>query len=173
MIETPAKAAVVDMLDELAKGLLGVEKLKTAGCLITHACTAFAVESQELYLGKTPDARSILHLAQVAGAGYLMCRRLNPTAVGYFPRPAEWKGQIDKHAHHIRILLRAGITHHKVMGGKDRYLAPMHPEQVPGGSQLRDSDWKHVNDAIGLAQYAADTYQYQTAKAKALLEARK
>jgi hypothetical protein len=141
--------------------------------------SAFAVEAQELYLAKHVNPRDILHLGQVAGAALALCRaRTDPHMPGYFPRPAEWKGQQDKLPHHVKILTKSGIIRpgatYKVMGGKDPYAVPLDPPAsiFPGGEFCNDSDWKHLNDAIGLAQWARDRYHYEIDKAAALQAAR-
>ena len=130
---------------------------------------AVAVEAQELYVGNAASPRDILHLAQVAGAAVALWG----VSTIYFPRPAEWKGQVDKFAHQKKILSKAGMAVGKIMGGKEPYCVPTNPEVINGGDVLNDSDWKHVVDAIGLAQYAAETYLFEKRKQELLHEARK
>lgn len=179
MIRSPKTRSIIDMLDEMSKSYTGIDKLKTVGCLVTYPCRAFAVESQELYTEgphRTPNPRSIMHLAQVAGAMYFMCRCWHRDATGYFPRPAEWKGQVGKLAHHHRIAKRAGMEDTVIMGGKDGYLSvlanSMTAKSIYGTGDLSPSDWKHAFDAIGLAQYAAEQYFYQTNKTRMLSQSR-
>lgn len=149
------KAAVVAMLQKAAEFLGGSEVL------------AMAVENQELYLtgpSRTKNPRSILHLAQVAGGLLGIMLSNQPSSQIYFPKPVEWKGSIDKLPHHRRILAHAGIEPHriKVMGGKDPYCS------VSGFEHINAGDWKHVTDAIGLAQYAAKQYKFQIDKTRFL-----
>jgi len=129
---------------------------------------ACAVESQELYVGNDASPRDILHLAQVAGAaaGWF----ISPSM--YFPRPSEWKGQVDKLAHQKKVLAKAGISSYEIMGGRNPYCRPAMPASCNGTEQLNESDYKHVVDAIGLAQYAAETYLFERRKQELLKEAR-
>ncbi len=185
MIRSPKTNSVMDMLDEMSKGFTHINDLKKSrmtahSCeLITHSCVAFAVESQELYTEgphKTPNPRSILHLGQVAGAMYFMCRSWHREAMGFFPRPAEWKGQVGKQAHHHRIATRGDMPDTVLMGGKDPYLSVVPnsatARSIFGAGDMVPSDWKHVFDAIGLAQYVAEKYLYLTTKEKMLTAAR-
>ena len=179
MIRSPKAKAVIDMLDKMSDAYTGINGLQIVGRLVTQGCHAFAVESQELYTEgphRTPNPRSIMHLAQVAGAMYFMCRCWHRDATGYFPRPAEWKGQIDKLAHHHRIATRAGMGDTLIMGGTDKYLSVVPgsatAKSIYGTDDLSPSDWKHVFDAIGLAQYAAEKHLYQTTKDRMLTAAR-
>jgi hypothetical protein len=160
-------------LDVIQAGKAREQVLEMIGTLKCYLPTPVgydvcAVEAQELYLGTDTNPRDILHLAQVAGA----CVSLFYISNNYFPRPSEWKGQQDKEAHHKKILTKCGCTDFRIMGGKDPYCVPNHPEFFPNGASFNDSDWKHLNDAIGLAQYAAERYSYETTKARMLTEAR-
>lgn len=137
-----------------------------------------AVESQELYKGMTKNPRDIMHLAQVAGAACLKFTQcMIPDTVLYFPAPVQWKGSRDKLSHHKHILARAKVPVQFIgeMGGKEPYCF-IYPDyanaNISGASDLTPSDWKHVIDAIGLAQYAAERYTFETSKAKALAIAR-
>lgn len=140
---------------------------------IATTVAAAAVEAQELYQSgphKTKNPRNILHLGHVAGA--CLHQVTQPNVDLYFPTPAQWKGQIDKLPHHRRILQRAGIPDRNMVqqGGKDSYMVCT--VQVPGSASLNPGDWKHVNDAIGLAQWAAERHKYETTKQQLLAQAR-
>lgn len=135
---------------------------------------AGAVESQELYLSgpnRTQNPRSILHLGHVAGAA-AMAIVIQSVRTLYFPTPAEWKGSREKLAHHHHILQRTKqIPSEAVreMGGKEPYCTidtKLFP--IPGAEALNPGDWKHVLDAVGLAQYAAEKYLYEDRKARLL-----
>lgn len=143
--------------------------------------TAAAVESQEIYQdgpSKTKNPRSILHLARVAGAALALISMMDQPKAVYFPAPVQWKGSRDKLAHHKHILARAKVPAQAIgqMGGKEPYctITTTGPNGYPivGAENINHSDWKHVIDAIGLAQYAAERYLHETAKAKALAAAR-
>ena len=141
---------------------------------------AFAVEAQEIYPSgpnrtKRPD--DILHLGQVAGAAVCYLSDPDPasTSVGYFPLPCQWKGQLDKQAHHRRILTAAGIEEELwvYMGGPSgKYIAISKDAGISGQTDMNLGDYKHVVDAIGLAQYAATRYRDEKLKAKFLKETR-
>lgn len=130
-------------------------KVVDSGNFATIAC----VEAQEIYRGQTKNPRDIMHLAMVAGAAvsrFIHCAEM------YFPRPAEWKGQVDKLAHHYRIAgkLRWDVVKTK---GKKPYLYV--PDKFP---HLRQSDWPHVFDAIGLAMWAEEQYNFKINKTRLL-----
>jgi hypothetical protein len=137
---------------------------------------SYAVESQEMYrYGRQSDTnpRNLLHLAHISGA--LLCR-LNyifPGGGGYLPKPAEWKGTVDKLVYQKWILQKAGVPFNTVvvLGGKKPYCSLL-TSDIPGSSDLNPGDWKHVVDAIGLAQYAATRYLKESRKAAALAAVR-
>lgn len=136
---------------------------------------AYAVEAQELYLGKTRDPRNILHLGTVAGAALLRLREYGCLAEAYFPRPAEWKGEVPKDVHGRRILTKAGwgLSDLADAGGQEPYVYPRCPHRgaLLGGydsGRWNKGDWKHLTDAIGLAQWAAEKYRMAQRKAELL-----
>lgn len=118
----------------------------------TYGAQVAAIEGQDLYLGgdrATKNPKSILAVAQVAGAAVgvmsYRCRVL-------LPLPRDWKGSVPKGIHQARICQRLGWPY-RAAGGKEGYCVPTDPpvkfEKFKGG------DWKHLLDAIGLAQWAA------------------
>jgi hypothetical protein len=141
----------------------------------SYPFAAIAVESQVIYplsaKVKQPPPNDILHLGQVAGAAVAVASRVTGTV--YFPTPAEWKGQVDKIAHHKRILRAAGVPEIYWMenGGKDKYMAVAGGAGPPWAGFNR-GDFKHILDAVGLAQYAATRYRDEQLKARYLQEAR-
>jgi len=113
------------------------------------------VESQEIhYQGKAPPA-DILKLAHVAGGILGILSAVCPTTKLCLPVPREWKGQVPKPIHHKRI-----FQHYGILAVEEReYCRPAGCSkiaQVVGASALKNSDWKHVTDAIGLARFGAD-----------------
>ena len=110
----------------------------------------YVVEAQELYLTgpyKTPNPRSILHLATVAGAALAHA----PTgAEVIFPTPVQWKGSVDKQIHQARVLHNAGLPMMSIGKGAGYCYPINNPLGWPTFLQGR---WKHLADAVGLAQY--------------------
>lgn len=118
---------------------------------------ATAVESQEIYLdgpNKTPNPRSLLHLANVSGAAIACSNSLS----SYLVRAQEWKGSLPKRIHHARIFKRLGwaykITTHT--NEKERYGYPVC--DLPESLTYKKGDWKHLADAIGLAFFAREKH---------------
>lgn len=184
-LSSTALAAVTDIgkLRELRvfRAYTKLAMIKTIGwvdsfCFVEKT-NAFAVEAQEIYPSgpnKTKNPGDILHLSQVAGALLGRCFEDYRLGIefGYFPLPVQWKGSIPKIIHHRRILNKAGIPADYVgeAGGKDPYCyikaGPWHDAFPNKG------DWKHLCDAIGLAQYAAKRYSDDFSKTTALAKAR-
>jgi hypothetical protein len=119
------------------------------------------VEGQELYLGNTKNTRSILDLALCAGA--LMGTTYTGSGDILCPKPAEWKGQVPKYIHHKRILDGLGVASYRV--GVTKSTFAILPEKdslhlLPDGDRLKNGDWKHVTDAIGLAIWGAEKIKH-------------
>lgn len=118
-------------------------------------CMGVVVEGQEIAYSAQQGAnpRSILVLAQVAGA--LLCE------AGYevtkekilFPKPIEWKGNVPKPIHQARVYNTLGWEYEQTK----EYTRPTNvgPE-VMGADALNKSDWKHVGDALGLALWGIE-----------------
>lgn len=113
---------------------------------------AVVVEGQEIYRGVTGNPMDMLRIAQVAGAAVSAWE----ASVTFLPQPKEWKGSVPKHIHQKRTAAKAGWTRTKMMGGKSPYVVPQGIGNVAGARDLRDSDWKHVMDAVGLAYWGAE-----------------
>jgi len=128
---------------------------------IGDGVTAAAVESQNVsYTGKSNAARAqdMIYLAQVAGQ-LQMCMDTDSLFV---PIPAEWKGSMKgKWIHQRRLMKRLGWYFEK-MGGQDPYPVPLsYKELCPASNK---GDWKDINDSIGLALYAYDTWVNEVRK---------
>ena len=138
-------------------------------------CLAFATEAQELYLGGTKNPRSILWLANTAGSTLQSALFRYPKAEHYFPRPAEWKGQLPKHVKQGRIFKGLGIQPQEIKGSITKgtaYVLPdlaSYPHIVKGTDEINPGDWKHIGDAVGLALFA----QQQLYQAQRTLQIRK
>jgi hypothetical protein len=135
-------------------GAIGTMMMAAKGECWGGVVDVLVVEGQELYLGNTKNTRSILDLALCAGtimgvvytgsgAKYVLC-----------PKPAEWKGQVPKHIHHRRILDGLGVAYALVGTTVVPEKTSLH--LLPGGATLKNGDWKHVTDAIGLAIWGAE-----------------
>ena len=145
-----------------------------------YSLVAAAVEGQQVYgrytAGKV-DPNDLKNLATVTG--FCLMAALGAVPEVYIPLPAEWKGQAHKRASQKVILGRAGVLEHfHEAGSKTQtpsgYMALNDDAPaglIPGSEAILSGQWKHVNDAIGLAQYAARTYLDGVVKARLLAEA--
>lgn len=134
--------------------------LEMIGMCPPSGCVAFAVEGQELYLGKTKNPRSIMFLAAAAGAALHECVAQYPAAYALFPRPGEWKGQVPKHVCQSRVFTKLGLSY-TIRGNKEKdsaYCVPELTEPLVNSTYLNPGDWKHVGDAVGLAWWARERY---------------
>lgn len=103
------------------------------------------VESQQIYYGKSnvrPD--DLILLAQVAGA----CCTLGSFLADdiRLPKPNQWKGSIPKMVKQRRILDKLGWGHLCTK-------TTVKPKHCPLDLKLTGTNWSHVLDAIGLAQW--------------------
>lgn len=148
-------AAVVEMAKQ-------IEALVLRYRTMLSCAGAVAIEGQQIYLGRSqavPDA--ILRVAQVAGAALGVVSSLawmsELDRQILLPRPVEWKGNVPKDIHQARVLRHYGIDFMKVGKGKSAYCRPTADlDLILKMSKLRRSDWKHINDAIGLAKWAIE-----------------
>ena len=108
------------------------------------------VEGQDVrYTGKTSFAnpQDVCNLALITGAALA----LSYAPKKYSPLPREWKGNVPKGIKQCRILDALGIKY-EMKGGKDPYPVPVDFEQYCIG-KVNASDWKDLNDAVGLAAW--------------------
>ena len=122
----------------------------------THPGGMFAaviVESQEIAYtarqGKNP--RSMIPVAQVAGAAMAQLRIRTACFENYLVKPQAWKGSVPKHLHQARTLAKLGWAYEQ---GKE-YSRPTDKPDVAGAELLNPGDWKHVVDAIALGMWLA------------------
>ncbi len=153
----------------------------------SYKIVASAVEGNMVYGGRggasDVDPNAIKMLATVSGACYMLLLTLVTPCI-YIPMPAEWKGQAKKFASHWSILTAAkqNIEAHWIQAGTvtkagdDRRYMQLKAEApwdlIPGQEGITPGNWKHVLDAVGLAQYAAKTWKAETRKSELLMEAR-
>ena len=148
-----------------------------------YSLVAAAVEGQEIYgRHKTgnKDPNCLKDLATVTGFSLMACLgALGVSPNAYVPLPKEWKGQMHKRAHQKLILGKAGVAEYFHEAGSDTQTANGYmalnddaPEGlIPGSDTVLSGQWKHICDAIGLAQYAARTYLDGVVKVRLLAEA--
>lgn len=123
----------------------------------TRLSSVLVVEGQQIYAGGKKSTKgwdSVLLLAQVAGAAAGILTQYRQDLI--IPRPQKWKGSIPKAVHQARVLKRRGIEYDmkgsKTPKSDTRYCVPR-GRLAAGSDTLADSDWKHVVDAIGLADW--------------------
>lgn len=141
-------------------GLLAVGMVRAGGfeSMVRNGATAFqhvvrrwrptliVVEGQQIYSGSKAQHASIMTLCSTAGAIYGQLAMMVPHARLEMPLPATWKGQTPKTINQARSFEALGIPYQR---GKS-YCWPTLCN-VEGASALRQADWEHVGDAIGLA----------------------
>jgi len=126
-----------------------------------------AVESQELKRSgnrqhKRPQ--DIVTLGQVGGAALMAFAMLCPQAKSWFPKPSEWKGDVQKAAMQAALYTDLGWGYElvrpksrsKLPGrapAKAEYARPLRPSE--GFDHVEPADWKHVGDALLLARWAS------------------
>lgn len=141
-------------------GLLAVGVIRADGAIsmMRHAAMALpsilqkwsadlaVVESQQIYSGSKAAHDTIVTLCTVAGglAGQVLMAQ--PGCSVLMPLPAAWKGQVPKPIHQARVFTKLGLAH--AVGPK--YAHPL-ACTARGASSLRQTDWEHVGDAVGLA----------------------
>ena len=148
VVEVPKKITGRPALVEMMKQTLmsGPLPLPLAG---------LCVEAQEIYQhgsGKTKNPKSIMFLATVAGIA--MTTFNDFLTMTYFPTPQEWKGSVPKQIHQARVLSKMGIGYNKHGTVEDGYCWPVGLCQF----DVKPAHWKHVVDAIGLAQWGREKF---------------
>ncbi len=113
------------------------------------------VEGQTISFKQTADPDSIIKLAHVTGACVGAANELLECNVR-IPKPREWKGQVPKQIHQQRVLDHLSWKYELHGSPKNGYASPVDP---PVGKKLKATHWKHVVDAIGLAQWGRKQHQ--------------
>lgn len=110
-----------------------------------------AIEGQQKD-GRRAAASSLFTLAHVTGAALQCCTERYPDASIRVVTPKEWKGSVAKHAQQARMY-RALDWGYTLKGtGTSRYAVPTTPPSHM--AHIRATQWKHVGDALLLAQWA-------------------
>lgn len=142
------------------------EAVASLGPDVIPACTASAVESQEIaYTTKQgANPRSLLLLANVSGI--LLTKLYARCPLVSLPTPQMWKGSIPKKIHQARICKKMGWQY-KVRSG---YVVPdVDLDKVEIVGKLNPSDWKHILDSIGLALWVRSEF-LKTERREAVLK---
>lgn len=111
-----------------------------------------AIEGQQKD-GRRAAASSLFTLAHVTGGALQCCVRHYPDALIRVTPPKEWKGSVAKHAHQARMYSALGWGYTIKGSGTSRYAVPNNP---PSHMDFRATQWKHIGDALLLAQWAQD-----------------
>ena len=117
------------------------------------------VEGRDVrYTGRTSKAnpQDVCNLSLISGAA-IAC---STAPVVYCPYPRDWKGNVRKDIKQKRILSGLKIQYVS-KGGNSPYPVPMDFEKYCIGKVLQ-SDWKDLNDAIGLAVWGLEKYKSET-----------
>lgn len=148
-IEIPRKFKGVDAVREMLQALdvfFGKDFWGIAN--LTDQCLAYAVETQQIYPGKSKARpNDLLKLALVSGGALLAGMFPLPVGKIFLPAPRQWKGNVPKPIHQARLCERLGWRYKKTQG----YTYPLN-----SGITLRPSQWKQAMDGVGLALWAAD-----------------
>lgn len=158
--KTPAYAVVT--LDEILEvGILPNElREQSVGMqsILDRQKPAMAVvEGQRIYEGSKVRPNDIMHLAQQAGVAVGMIAAFFPTAHILWPEPMEWKQQQPKKVNQGRTFKHYNIGYVLSLGAEP-YCYPSgcaRAAKIANAGKLKQGDWKHVADAVGLALYGA------------------
>lgn len=115
---------------------------------------AAAIESQEPRHAVRKGARTtdLITLATVSGAVAGSVASLYPNML-LLPKPWMWKGNVPKQVHQARIFSAMGMGYIPVgKNPSDGYCRPKDPPDCV--KHIKQTHWKHLADAIGLARYA-------------------
>ena len=158
--KTPAYA-VVTLTEVLEVGILpaGLREFVVGmeSVLKRHTVALAVVEGQEIYPGSKVRPNDIKTLAQSAGIAVGTVATLCPSANIAWPEPREWKQQQPKKVNQGRSFKHYGIGY-VVTTGQVPYCYPSgcaKAARIAGAGKLKQGDWKHAADAVGLALYGA------------------
>ncbi len=116
--------------------------------------TTIAIEGQQID-GRRARPADLFTLAHVTGAALAWCTEWWGMANILIPTPNQWKKSVAKHAMQARMYSRFGWGYTKHGSGSDRYARPVNPPS--NFDHITKGQWKHVGDALLLAQWAYDT----------------
>ena len=110
---------------------------------------------------ETKNPQSIVELATAAGACVGAARAYFPDCPVMIVEPAAWKGTVPKLIHHKRICHHLGWSFESLK----TYIKPLDPTCDEVG-EVKPADYKHILDAIGMAQWARDRIKLARSRAK-------
>jgi hypothetical protein len=144
-----AQEAMVSLLSFEVRQWLEKNKLRDEYYLPDIQC--IVAEGQKIYPGgKTKNWDSVMVLGAITGAAASACTSGWKSIPIFIPQPKQWKGDVPKHIHQARVLSRRGVGY-VAKGGKNPYCVPEDTTKLPATKNT--SDWKHLVDAIGLADW--------------------
>jgi len=120
------------------------------------------IEGQRIaYTGRTNCAnpQDLIHLAMLTGGLYKALQYgMRGTALeARIVYPQEWKGSVPKEIHQQRTLTKLGIPY-EMKGGNSPYPVPLDYKKYLLSGECNASDWKDINDSIGLALKAREIW---------------
>lgn len=116
------------------------------------------IESQNMeYTGRTNNATKDKMVMLCQTAGCLMGAFSNLSESITLVQPINWKGNVPKHIHHMRMLTEAGISHRMAGGRSGEYGVPTELSPLTDWShdKINPGDFKDITDSIGLGLYGA------------------
>lgn len=148
------------------KGLAAIaDQIKQSTTIIGYF-DLVVVEVPKAYPRSKVQPNDLIGLAIVAGAvANSVCADMAQPAY-LLAYPQQWKGTVDKGVLQRRICTKLGWHYTKrgkltIPGWDDG------PESIDGYYKLRDADWFHVLDAIGLGLWAYEQHQLKQRIGKA------
>lgn len=158
--KTPAYAVVTldEILEvgilpnELRKFVVGMESV-----LRRYVPALAVVEGQEIYSGSKVRPNDIKLLAQHAGIAVGHIATASPTTQITWPEPREWKQQQPKKVNQGRTFKHYNIGYVLSLGAEPHCYPSgcARAAKIANAGKLKQGDWKHVADAVGLALYGA------------------
>jgi hypothetical protein len=113
-----------------------------------------AIEGQQKD-GRRARPQDLFTLAHVTGSALSWCTEWWGMANIVIPTPKKWKGSVAKHAMQARMYRELGWGYTIIGTGTSKYARP---EAPPARfNHITKGQWKHVGDALLLAQWAYDT----------------
>lgn len=100
------------------------------------------------------NANNLVTLARAAGitatlfSHWLCCDKVK------FVLPKEWKGQADKRSNQSRMASKHDFVFQINQKSITIGESPVPATRFPSGDAVRKSDWSHIMDAVGIADWA-------------------
>lgn len=120
--------------------------------ILSKPCDTVVIESQKYYADSPTPARDLITLAHVSGGLEGQVHIITGGVRVLVVEPRAWKGSVPKRIHQARVLKRFGIPFEQLSD----YCRPVESSElrdIDGHAEVNPGDWKHICDAIGLAEY--------------------